>query len=320
MRILYIKNFFMYNKTMKKISVLLILSLLLSVQIPAQAGVFSDYKARVEKNNVQKTTLADIKAVINEQTKQANKHCLDGIKSVYSPDFISADGFNYDVYMKSIEETWQTYPDISYTTEINKIDISDNYATVFVTETAVAIPTEKIGEFETVGELYSQSKGIYYLEKHGTVWLIHSENIIEETSMLRFGSTRKINIELNTPKQIGTNKYYTATLKVDVPKNSTAIASIGKENIIYPQTKADEAFRKLAENNTLERVFLSNDKNLNEYAVATIALSHAEKYNEKEVRVYMDGMAFIMTRVNVIPENKFVNIENKKVEKNEQSK
>ncbi len=113
-------------------------------------------------------------------------------------------------------------------------------------------------------------------------------------------------MELNSPKQIGPNKYYTTSLKVDAPDDSVVIASISKENIIYPQTKSDDAFRKMPDDNILERVFLSNKNNVNEYTVASVGITRAEPYNENQVKVYMGGLAFIMTRVNVIPENKYI--------------
>lgn len=300
---------------MKKISVFIILALLLCTQMPSSAGIFSVQKAKIEQNKIEKTKTAELKALFGEQTKQANKHCLIGLQSIYSNDFVNSDGFNLDIYLKMIQETWETYPDISYSTEINNIEFSENYARVLVTETALASPKEQIGEFETIGELYSVSKCIYHLKKHGTIWLIEAEQILEETSTLKYGDARYVNIELNSPKYIGAGKYYTSTLNIDAPKNTVAVASISKENIVYPQTKADNAFRKLPEDNVLERVFQSNKNNLNEYNIASIGLTHAENYDAQHIRVYLSGLAFIMTRVNVIPENKFIkDIKDKKNE------
>ena len=298
---------------MKKISVLLILALLLSfaTQMPSQAGFLASQKARIEQNRIYKSTYNDILNVIEKQTEYANNHNIDGIKQLYSKNFVNSDGFKNDTYLKLIEETWEIYPDISYTTEIENIEFSDNYATVFVTETAVATPKEQIGEFEAIGELYSLSKCVYFLEKQGTKWLISSEKIVEETSTLKYGDARFVNMSLNTPKQIGAGKDYTATLKVDVPGNSVVIASISKENIVYPQTKSEDAFRKIPDDNILERFFTSNTSNVNEYAVASIGITRAENYDEEHIKVYMGGLAFIMTRINVIPENKFIKYDKK---------
>ncbi len=304
---------------MKKISVFLILALLLSVQTPAQAGLFKDQITKIEQRQIDKKKNAEIKALFGEMIKQANKHCLTGLQSVYSKDFTNSDGFNYDTYMKMVEDTWKTYPDITYSTQIDNIEFTDNYARVYVTETAVSAPKEQIGDFETVGELYSVTKCIYHLQKHGEIWLIESEDVLEETSTLKYGGARYVNVELDTPKQIGAGKYYTTTLKINVPQGVDAVASISREKIVYPQTKTEDNFRRISNDNILERVFMSNQENVNEYAIASVGLAQAQAQGEN-INIHMRGLAFIMTRVNVIPENKFVNIEDKKVEKNEQSK
>ena len=298
----------------KKLSVLLITALLFSVtaSLPSQAGILAVQKAKIVQNRINKSTYNDIKKVIDQQSVYTNKYDLKGLSSLYANDFVNSDGFNKDVYFKLIEETWKTYPDISYKTEIKNIEFSDNYATVFTNEIAVATSKENVGDLTAIGELYSTSQCVYYLEKQGAKWLINSEKIIEETSTLKYGDARYINIELNAPKQIGANKDYTTTLKVDAPKDSVVIASINKENIVYPQTKSDNAFRKMPDDNILERVFLSNKDNVNEYAVASIGITRAENYTDNQIRIYMGGLAFIMTRINVIPENKFIKLENKK--------
>ncbi len=298
----------------KKLSVLLITALLFSIAstLPGQANILTTQKARIEQNRINRATYNDIKKVIDQQSAYTNKYDLKGLASLYANNFVNSDGFNKDVYFKLIEETWKTYPDITYKTEIKNIEFSDNYATVFTNEVAIATSQEEIGDLTAIGELYSTSQCVYYLEKQGAKWLINSEKIIEETSTLKYGDARYINIELNAPKQIGANKDYTTTLKVDAPKDSIVIASINKENIVYPQTKSDDAFRKMPDDNILERVFLSNKDNVNEYAVASIGITRAENYTDNQIRVYMGGLAFIMTRINVIPENKFIKLEDKK--------
>lgn len=302
----------MYNKNMKKLSVLIITALLFcsAGSLPSQANIFTVQKARIEQNRQNKNTYNDLKKVIEQQSVYTNKYDLKGLETLYADNFVNSDGFNKDVYFKLIKETWEIYPDIVYKTDIKNIEFSDNYATIFVHETAVATSKEKIGDFTAIGELYSTSQCVYHLEKQGAKWLINSEKIIEETSTLKYGDARYTNIELNAPKQIGANKYYTTTLKVDAPKDSVVIASINKENIVYPQTKSDEAFRKMPDDNILERVFLSNKNNVNEYTVASVGITKAEPYTNDKIRVYMGGLAFIMTRINVVPENKYIKLEN----------
>ena len=66
----------------------------------------------------------------------------------------------------------------------------------------------------------------------------------------------------------------------------------------------------MPDDNILERVFLSNKNNVNEYTVASVGITKAEPYTNDKIRVYMGGLAFIMTRINVVPENKYIKLEN----------
>lgn len=297
---------------MKKLSVLIILTLLLANICPAEAGIISAHKTRVEQNRLYKSAYNDVKRVIDQQTVYTNKYDLDGLSSLYAKEFVNSDGFNKEVYFKLIKETWETYPDISYKTQINKIEVGENYATVYVDEVAVATSKETVEDLTVIGELYSTSKCVYYLEKQGSKWLISSEKVLDETSTLKYGDARYADIDLNVPKQIGAGKEYTASLNVVTPIDSVIIASISKENIVYPQTKSEDAFRKLTDNSVLERVFTSNKNNVNEYAVASVGITRAESVSDTQARIYMGGLAFIMTRINVIPENKFIQTESEK--------
>ena len=297
---------------MKKLSVLIILTLLLANICPAEAGIISLHKSRAEQNRLYKSAYNDVKRVIDQQTVYTNKYDLDGLSSLYAKEFVNSDGFDKEVYFKLIKETWDTYPDISYKTQINKIEVGENYATVYVDEVAVATSKETVEELTVIGELYSTSKCVYYLEKQGSKWLISSEKVLDETSTLKYGDARYADIDLNVPKQIGAGKEYTASLNVVTPIDSVIIASISKENIVYPQTKSEDAFRKLTDNSVLERVFTSNKNNVNEYAVASVGITRAESVSDTQARIYMGGLAFIMTRINVIPENKFIQTESEK--------
>ena len=292
---------------MKKISVLLILALLMSAnaQLTCDAGIFEKQKAQIEQKRVYKSTIQSIKDFILNQEKIANDHNLEGLKELYSKDYVNSDGFNLDTAFQMVKDTWETYPDITYKTNIRHIEFTDNYATVITEEKAFASPKETFGEIEVVGELYSDSKCVYYLEKMGSNWLISSERVIDEVSTLKFGEARYINMELNVPKQIGAGKYYTTTLKVDAPKGVYMVGSINQEKITYPQDKSEEAFRVISDN-VLERVFKTNKDSVNESIVASVGFTHAQNYDKEKIRVYLSGLAFIMTRVNVIPENKFV--------------
>lgn len=298
---------------MKKIVLLFLVMLLSSVYFnPAYAGILAERKLCAGKNQSIKSDYNAIKNMFALQNKYAKIYDIDGVAKFYSKDFVSVDGFNKELYIKLIKDTWKTYPDVTYTTKIKDIVLNNNYAVVYTDETAIATSSDVIEDVLMPGELYAVSKNVYNLEKIGQQWFIISENILEETSALKYGDTRYTNFRLNSPKSVGFGKYYTVSLEVDAPKDAIVVASINKESVVYPQTEHKNSFRRLEDVNTIERVFLSNTENLNEFAIATVGIVMPSNYKQKIGKIYRGGFAFIMKRINVIPENKFIEDENGK--------
>lgn len=240
--------------------------------------------------------------------KYSNTYAFDGLKALYSDDYTNADGINKEIYFDLIKKTWESYPDIKYKMDIKNIDVNGNSAIVQVEETATATTNSKSGVVGERGLLESNSTSVYHLGKTNGEWLIVSDYVISEKTFLRYGAAKTVAIELDAPYQIPANTQYSALLKIEPPRDSLVIASIGRENITYPQSVAEEIFRKLPEDGVLERVFKSNNKNINEYAVASFGITKAEIKNGSEIKIYVTGLGFVMSRVNVVPKNDYVKV------------
>lgn len=272
--------------------------------VPAEAGFFSDKKSEIIQNYQDRTAERTIRKILEKQTKFASKHDYTGLFNLYAQDFVNTDGFTKDVYFKLIQDTWTSYPDITYTTDIKNITVDGHTASAEVYETSLATTTQLNEGVKLFGELHSNSNGVYYFKKIKNKWLISGEKVYNEKSFLKYGDTRFINMDLISPEKVTPNEYYTASLKVDLPENAFAIASIGRDEITYPQDQAAEVFRRLPEDNILERMFYANKNGKNEYNVASIGVSKSEQITPEKIRVYIAGLAFIMTRVNVEDEVK----------------
>lgn len=257
----------------------------------------------------------EIKRTLYMHNKDANNYNFDGLKSLYSDKYVNADGFDKEIYFDLVKKTWETYPNIKYKIEIKNISVNGTNAAVEVSESAEGTTTTTSGIVHEKGLLQSVSDSVYYMEKINNEWLITSDHILFEKTFLRYGSAKDLAVSITAPCQIPGNTQYTTSLNIKAPKDNFIIASIGQENITYPQTIADEVFRKLPDDGTLERVFKSNNKNINEYAVASFGVTKAEFNKGNEIKIYITGLGFVMSRVNVIPKNEFV-----KVTKNEKSK
>lgn len=284
---------------MKRILFTLLFLICLNYANPVQANVFTDLHNNIVAKKQLRHDVKDVKKVLKLQDIYSAKYDLDGLKTIYDDSFVSSDGFSKETYFTLIKDTWKSYPDITYTTEIKGVEVKDNTATVKVVETSTAT-TSQIEDGVTIfGELHSQSCGEYYLKKNKDKWIFTGEKVFNEKSFLKYGDSRFVDMDLVSPQSVSAGEYYTASLKVDLPENAFAIASISRDNITYPQGKSDEVFRRIPDDNILERMFTANSDGKNEYNVASVGMSKSRILPNGRIQVYLAGLAFIMTRVNV---------------------
>ncbi len=294
---------------MKRVILTLLgLAVISNLAMPAQAGFISDSRAKIKQIKIEKNYYKEIENVFKKQDEYVAKYDVEGLKTLYGDNFINNDGYNKEVYFSLVKETWETYPDITYTTHIKDIKVNGQYATVDTYETAVATTSEDVDLIDAVGELNSASNCRYHLEKLSDKWVITGEDVLDEYSTLKYGDARFVKMDFISPSMVSAGAPYTATLKIDLPADEIVIASINQEKIVNPAPRPEEKFRRLPEEQILERMFTANSDNLNEYNVASVGITKAEPVSEDNVRVYMNGLAFIMTRINVVPKNNFAKV------------
>ncbi len=283
----------------------ILISLIISLNAPAQAGFLSRKKTAVQQTRIEKNIYRDIENLFAKQDDFAKKYDLEGLKAIYGDNFINNDGYNKELYFGFVKDTWESYPDITYKTEIKSIKLNGEYATVETYETAVATTRDDAALPGAIGELHSSSNCIYHLEKVFDKWLITGEHVLDETSTLKYGDARYVKMALDSPAMVSAGQSYNANLKVDLPPGVIVIASINQEKIADPSVKPEEKYRRLPDDQTLSRIFSANTDNLNEYNIASVGITHTEAVSDTRFRVYMNGLAFVMTRVNVVPKNNF---------------
>ena len=111
---------------------------------PSYAGPVADFKLRIENSRTEKQTIKDIKALFDLQTEYTNKYDLEKLATLYADNYVDNDGYVKKVYFKLIQDTWDTYPDITYKTEIKNIKLKGDYAIVQTAETAIATDDEDV--------------------------------------------------------------------------------------------------------------------------------------------------------------------------------
>ena len=107
---------------------------------------------------------------------------------------------------------------------------------------------------------------------------------------------------MTAPQEIQAGKEYTASLEFTPPDDVIAIASIASDKVEYPQKQAKEVYRKLPDDNILERIFVSNSDSVNEYVVASIGLTKAD-ISDLSIKLSLTGFGYKIIRVNVVPES-----------------
>ena len=260
---------------------ILILSLLFWLQ-PCLA--FSRDSLSREEKSVQK--------FFKTQLRYANRMNYDKYIKTYDSTYSNSDGFNLDIYSKLVRDIWKTYDNIKYDIEIENIALSSDKAVVDVVETSYA----ELGVISAkyTGELKSVANTTYCLVRDNKTWKVLSDTVKDETTTMLYGDAKDLKINLTVPKEIKANVDYSAVLEFVPPKDTMAIASIASDIVEYPQKPTEEVFRVLPEDNILERLFTSNDKNANEYIIASIGLINLKQ------NLTPSGFGYCIKRVNVI--------------------
>lgn len=300
---------------MKKIILLtLLLNLIFSFNTNtniAQASLISDKINKTAQSREYKKELKQIKKLFEVHNSFANRHDIESLKPLYSDNYSNNDGFNKEIYFKNVEETWDECKDITYKTKILSLNLNGDYASVNVEETSLGTVFETVDTMPVAGEIHSKSTGIYHLEKVGDKWLISGETVLTDESSLVYGEARFMNINLESPSQVASGTDYTTSIKVDADPNTFIIASIEHDPIKYPSDIPNGPLRTMPRNMVLERIIKANTDNMNEYAIASLAISKTQDTGVGNYKVIMTGLACIMKRVNVIPKNNFAKIEEK---------
>ncbi len=282
---------------MKRI-VLLLSLILLSISPVYAREMPSLFSLQLFKPNEVK----EVKKVLESQVEYANKTDFNNFISTYDKRYINADGFNLESYANLVKETWSTFNKIEYDINIKNVAVCDDKAIAEITETSYAeIPVNE----NLSGELNSIANSVYYLQKTKNGWKVISDLVLDETTTMLYGEAKNLEIKLTVPRQIMADTEYTASLEFTPPSETIAIASITSEKVEYPQKQVKEVFRKMPEDNILERIFRSNTDNVNEYIIASIGLTRAD-VKDMNIRLSLTGFGYKIKRVNIIPQNKYI--------------
>lgn len=246
-----------------------------------------------------------IKKMFGNYVKYSNKHDLNKICTMYDEKYVNSDGFDFATYKMLIKKTWEAYPDISYTNEIKSIVVNGDYATVQAKEFVKGNAKEPSEYLEDKGYLESDADIVYYLKRNGSSWVIVSDSVLAEKTFLKYGEAKDIAFDIIAPATAVAGEEYSVLFAADLPKNKILLGSITNEKITYPAEKTKEVFRKLKEDGILERFVRANSDGFNEQATVAVGITKPEVDESKDIKFSVSGVAFLISRVNVVQPKKF---------------
>jgi len=226
------------------------------------------------------------------------------LRYFFSKDFINNDGFDYNIYLKSVKEGADTITNRKSKTEILDINVFENYAIVHVKENGEATTVKESPDNLGKGILILNAEIYYTLQKEGRSWKILSANVVDEICRMLYGEAKNMYFSLNTPMQVKENSEYTATLSFNQIPGCVAMSSISSEPIIYPVPKNKDIYKTVKQDGVLERIFKANNSGYNDYVIASVGITKPEMLPDGAVNVRVIGTAYILKRVNIFSVSK----------------
>lgn len=240
-----------------------------------------------------------IRNLFENYIKYTNSQKLDKFMNLHDDSYRSCDGYDKERLKELAIESWKEYPKVKYSMKILSVNVNLDNATVIVTERLTGETNSSVDFVKDTGFIDSESTSIYYLKKFSNEWRITSDFVVNEKTSMRFGVAKFIPMQLDAPALIPPQTEYTAILKANIPRKYVALISLNNEPITFPQQKSQEIFRGLKSNSIKERILISNNKDKNENAIASVGIAEA-KIIDENINISLLGIAFLSSRVNVI--------------------
>ena len=168
-----------------------------------------------------KTAPQELKDAIAGIEAAANDRDLDGVLDYYSEDFINTDGLNTETLARGLEQMWNNYPNLKYTTEIQSWTEQEDK--LLVAETITTIEGVQRNKGRNI-QLNSTVRSRQYFEDEQLV----NQEILAEQSRLTSGKNPP-KVEVIAPETIQTGEKYNFDLIVDEPLEDRVLLGAIKE-------------------------------------------------------------------------------------------
>ena len=175
------------------------------------------HTVKAEKNTEAPEELTEAIAAINQA---ANSQDLAAVMEYYDESFTNTDGLTTDSLAQALEQIWQRYPRLNYTTKIDSWSQEGDRLIAETTTTIKGVRREKGRAIRLNSTLESRQ----YFEDNKII----RQDILAEQSIITSGINPP-QVKISAPKQVTTGERYSFDLIVNEPLGDRVLLGAANE-------------------------------------------------------------------------------------------
>ncbi len=182
------------------------------------------------------TAPVELKALITQIDAAGNRQDIERIRSLYSDQYVTADGLMLNEFTQGLQQLWEQYPDLNYTTELLSWE---KKATGWVAETLTTVTgNRQEGGRKIQLESKIKSRQTFQEDK-----LVRQEILNEETRLTAGENPPEVTV--NVPETVKVGESFDFDVIVDEPLSDELLAGMATTEAIKSDRYLDPATMQL---------------------------------------------------------------------------
>lgn len=204
------------NRCFPWLSLSLVLTCLTTLQVPTPSQAAIDPPRLAQTNPPPQ----EVQAFLTQLDAAASQRNLEAVLKFYRSDFSNTDGLNRQTLEKVLSEFWKKYPTLTYRTELNAWQATNNGFTLDTTTTITG--QGKNGARPLV------LKAVLKTRQQVVDKQILSQEILAETTQITAGETPPT-VQVNLPDQVKVGQDYNLDVIVQEPLGDSLLLGAAME-------------------------------------------------------------------------------------------
>lgn len=182
------------------------------------------------------TSPVELKALITQIDSAANRQDMERIRSLYSDQYVTADGLMFDEFTQGLQQLWEQYPDLNYTTELLSWEEKNNG---WVAETLTTVT----GNREDSGRNIQLEAKIKSRQTFQDDKLVRQEILSEETKLT--SGEKPPQVTVNIPETVKVGESFDFDVIVSEPLSDELLAGMATLEAIKSDRYLDPSTMQL---------------------------------------------------------------------------